>query len=195
MGSGIKTDVRGRGGFTLVELLVVLALLGVVLAGVYQFFFFTQQSWNRASAEARVMQNARQVLMQLDREVRQARKPNDGTQAVVATADTLEVYTDVTGDGRPERVSYRRSGQGNRPLQRVVTASGQAGYPYTYGAPSGWVNVLDSVANSDIFTVSGTAPRLVVGVRLQVNDVVWTLPQPVEVRSELTVRSRGESSD
>jgi type II secretory pathway component PulJ len=173
------------------ELLVVLALLGVVLAGTYQFFFFAQSSWDRTAAEARAVQEARLVLLGMDNEVRQARKPNAAREAVeVIGTDRLDIYSDVTGDGRPEMVSYRLV---DGRLERREVASPDTAFPYSYGNPDTWATVIAAVANTAPFAREGSPPRYVVRVSLDVDDAVAPLIRPVPVRAELTVRSRGEA--
>lgn len=189
-----KRLTRERSGFTLVELLLVTALMGVVLAIIYNLLFFAQAGWRRAAAESWAVQEARLVLLQMGREVRQAQAPSDITGPVVVSGgNQLEIYTDTTGDGRPERVTYRRpgAGVGGQPLQRSVTAPEGDAYPYTYAAAAAWETVIESLRNTDVFAVSGVAPRLVVNVRFLVEGVQDTALSLVEVRGRLTVRSKG----
>ncbi len=54
-------------GLTLVELLVVLALLGIVLGSIYQYFFYGYNSWVRSNAEAEQVQDARLAVIHMDR--------------------------------------------------------------------------------------------------------------------------------
>lgn len=193
--SGFQQITKNSRGFSLIELIIVLFLLSIVIAGVYQLFFFSQSSWTRSAAESRAIQDARNVLMQMDREIRQARSPNEGTPPVVFVAsDEIRVYSDVRGDGRPEMISYHCPGsQGQeepRPLQRSVVDPDGDEYPYTYDTPSGWIAIADNVWDC-VFSVEGTAPRLAVNVRLFVDDPETHLARPVEVQAKLIVRSRG----
>ena len=72
----IKAGLKGSGGFSLVELIVVLSLLGLVLAGIYQFFFFGERSSLRVQAESEALQDARQALFMMEHEIRQAQRPS-----------------------------------------------------------------------------------------------------------------------
>lgn len=191
----MRAVLNNRGGFTLTELLVVLALLGIVLAGTYQFFFVAQSTWSRTAAEARAVQEARLVVLGMDNEVRQARKPNAAREAVGVTGtDRLDVYSDVDGDGRPEMVSYRLQGDA---LERREVASPDNAFPYSYGNPDTWVTVLaavDAVENTAPFALdAANPPRYVVRVSLNVDDADAPLTRPVPVRANLTVRSRGDA--
>lgn len=188
--------LEGSQGFSLIELLIVLTLLALALSGAYQLIFFTQASWTRAAAESRVIQDARNVMMWMGKEVRQARSPDGVIDPVVLIASNeIRIYTDVTSDGKPEMVVYRRPGEpgeGTEPLQRSVVFSGNSECPYTYSSPSDWETVVDAVLDC-VFEIEGTAPRLVINVAITVDDAEVSLARPVRVEAELAVRSRGSA--
>lgn len=184
--------MRKDKGFSLVELLVVLALLAMVLAGAYQYFFFGYSSWNRASAEARVMQQTRLALLKMDREVREARKAMEAQDSVaVPTSSQLDIYTDTTGDGKPEMVRYLLD---SGALKRGVSVSEDDVYPYSYDDPDVTEVIISTVTNTGVFTLDDTyKPRILVSVHLEVNDSEYPLVNPVDVEAELAVRSRGRA--
>lgn len=186
--------LAGESGLTLVELLVVLALLSMAVGSAYQYFSFGYASWDRAAAESRAIQDARLAVTRLDQEVRMARKAMESTEAVVSPDhNQLDIYTDViTGDGgKPELVSYRlQSGS----LVRGVFVPQGSQYPYTYPTPGTWETVVAKVANGNgdnLFSLdSSHLPRLVVSMDLRVNDAAAPLTQPLQVLATFTVRSR-----
>jgi hypothetical protein len=49
--------------------------LGLVIGVTYRYFFYGYRSSEKTFSEARVVQEAQQVVQQMEREVRQARKP------------------------------------------------------------------------------------------------------------------------
>lgn len=178
------------------ELTVVLALLGIVLPVMYSLFFFAQSSWTRTSAEARVLQDARGVLLRLDNEIRGAQKANEASTPVghvsAPTSTTaksdLVIYTDVTGDGKPEKVSYRmQSGA----LQRRVEQSANTAYPYSYSDPNTWETIVATMVLSTPFQVTENTGRYSVAVRLEINDAAAPLVQPVVLTANITARNRG----
>lgn len=59
--------MRGTGGFTLVELLVALALLGIVLLGVVGVQQVALERWNRGLLEARARLEVRALADSVDR--------------------------------------------------------------------------------------------------------------------------------
>lgn len=186
---------RRRRGVTLTELVVTLLILGLVLTAVYQYFHVTQQGWERAAAASRTLDEARIAVMALDNEVRQARKAAEAHPSLVVSGTTLDVYTDVTGDGVPELVRYRL--QGGQLERGVVAASGDE-YPYTYGTdPADWVVVVTRVANAvgepPFVLDSSNPPRLVLTVDLVVEDPNDRVDRSVRIQARVTVRSRGEA--
>lgn len=93
-------------GFTLVELILVAALLMLVLSGIFSLFFFSFNSWNVSNSEARILQEASNTVTWMDREIRQAKNPTPTRRAVELVNDNwLDIYTYVNDDLR--KVSYR----------------------------------------------------------------------------------------
>lgn len=186
---------RGRAGFSLAELLVVLALLGIVLGGVYQYMFYAQRSADRALAEARVLQDVRLFLARLSWEVRDAQVATSAEGAlVVESATRVHLYADVSGDARPEKVFYRLEGN---TLQRAVVPPGNDAFPYAYGVPADWELVLAGVTAlsfgiPDLDGDPGTPnAREALQLELSCGDVHTPLTRPVKLSTILTVRGKG----
>ncbi|SHE61460.1 prepilin-type N-terminal cleavage/methylation domain-containing protein [Desulforamulus putei DSM 12395] len=191
-----RKKLRNNRGFSLVELIIALALLSLVLAAAYQFYFFSQRSWQRAEAEAGTIQEARLAVMQLAREIRSARKATANLAAVniadgvTPAGSQLDIYTDVNNDGKPERVCYRLQ---NGTLQRGVALRQSRqpdAFPYTYGSPATWQTVVAGVANTadqPVFSLKENYPNVV-----QINLIINAdgLSKPVTVKSSLVIRSR-----
>ncbi|MDI9483729.1 MAG: prepilin-type N-terminal cleavage/methylation domain-containing protein, partial [Bacillota bacterium] len=59
---------NNKKGFTLVELIIVLALIAIVLAGIYTFYFFIQSSYNKNDARSYTNHQINMVFTQLDRD-------------------------------------------------------------------------------------------------------------------------------
>jgi prepilin-type N-terminal cleavage/methylation domain-containing protein len=187
-------------GLTLVELLVVLALLGIVLGGIYQYFHYGYNSWVRSNAEAEQVQDARLAVIHMDREVREAQQGKENIPPVVRVSNTeMNIYMDINGDGRPELVCYQLEGGKGGNLRRGVAIPQGDAFPYTYGAPDQWETVVSRVENDNIFTVpkylvNGKQvdyQRGIINVELQVSTPEQTV-KPIKVGAVLTVRGRGE---
>lgn len=127
---GMLTGRKGEQGVTLVELIIVVALLGLVVAAMYNMFTFQQKSYTVQDNVAVMQQNVRVGLEYMVKEIRMAGyipediPPNntapaddnvpgatfttDGNSESIeeATSSAITFQADVDGDGRTETVSY-----------------------------------------------------------------------------------------
>lgn len=187
-----KLIVANEKGVTLIELLIVLALLGIVIGGAYQYFFYGYNSWVRSAAETEMIQNARQTVIHMETDVREAESAAEGMPPVVVldSGRTLRIYTRSHNETHPKLVSYRLN-DGN--LERGVSLPENEEYPYQYKLPAQWETVVSNVVNDvndEIFTVidGGTEgyQRIIINVDLHIisNDV----RKPFNIQAVLTVR-------
>lgn len=100
---------KNQTGFTLVELLLVLSLVGLVLAGVFQFFFFTHKSYAFADARSEVIQDVNLLFTLLEKDIRSASGPNDNTKAVriLNSGEQIDIYRYNKATSMYERIAYR----------------------------------------------------------------------------------------
>ena len=127
---GMLTGRKVEQGVTLVELIIVVALLGLVVAAMYNMFTFQQKSYTVQDNVAVMQQNVRVGLEYMVKEIRMAGyipediPPNntapaddnvpgatfttDGNSESIeeATSSAITFQADVDGDGRTETVSY-----------------------------------------------------------------------------------------
>ncbi|MEW6276058.1 MAG: prepilin-type N-terminal cleavage/methylation domain-containing protein [Bacillota bacterium] len=200
----LRQVLRSQAGLSLAELLTALAILGFVLGAIYQYFFYAQNSADRAFAEARAIQEARLVMERMGREVREAQpaiEDDEGREKAVerVSAAELRIYTDVDGDGRPEMVCYRLRDD-ILTLDRGTAEPENDHFPYLYGEPGNWEHVLNRVANTNIFSIPDVDgnpdtpnAREIINVELVVNDPQTPLARPLRICSALTVRSKREA--
>lgn len=145
-------SIKNQKGFTLVELLVVIAIMSVALAAVYQFFFFTHNSYARADAQSAITQETDLLFLQLEKDIRSASEPNNKTKSVriIADGQGLDVYSHK--DGQYYRTSYRVNGSD---LQRgFISASthSDSANPQ-YGTITNWQTIVTNLmpGNTMIF--------------------------------------------
>ncbi len=193
-----KTWIRSEFGFSLVELVIVLSLLGLVLAGIYNFFFFGERGSSRARAEAEALQDSRLVLMQMEREIRQANRPirlsnlPEGMElpstvktarAVVINSDGNEmaVYSYVAD--HPKRISYRIIASGSYSvMERSVDDPDVLD-------PAGWQVVIPHVVTGTgkgYFSASGSE----ININFLMNDEREMMTSALEVSAAYTVRGK-----
>jgi len=89
-------------GFTLVELLVAVAISGIVMASVYSSYYSQQKSYIAQEQVATMQQNLRNALFHLERDIRMAGyDPTMMAGAGIANAgsDTMQITMDLNGDG------------------------------------------------------------------------------------------------
>jgi prepilin-type N-terminal cleavage/methylation domain-containing protein len=137
-----------QSGFTLIELMVSLALFGVVIIAVFGFWRFVNQNYSFSFDQSRAVDQAERAVAYLTRELRQVRASEIGAYGLEQADDqALTFYADVDGDGQAERVRYWLDGDLIR--QGVIQPSGS---PVSY--PSGSEKV--TIIVSDV--VNGTNP-------------------------------------
>lgn len=166
--------IRMRRGLTLVELILVLALLSIVFVGLVQFYMAAQRSWTSTEVQGRISGEANVVLANISREVRSAEKPNGLAFALsdpniaqslgLANRSRLDIYRYDSALNKCIRVQYRLEAN---ILKRGWVAATEA-YPGPYfwntsgtgsvlypDIPAGnWTTLLSGVRNVDLFTIS-----------------------------------------
>ncbi len=95
--SGPGGESGGRRGFTLLEILIAIAILAVVATVVYASFGASIKMIERVDQEADLYREARFILSRLSEELAMAYRPKDGL-----TMETLFVGEDSTVDDRPQ---------------------------------------------------------------------------------------------
>ncbi len=143
-------------GFTLIEILVAMSILGVIMLIMAQVFMASNTAWTGGLRQVEMSMEGRAALNLIATELAQAMA--DDLLPVAITANSLHFYTvtDPAADSRSvKRVRYTSSGG---ELRREVTPIGAfAGYPvpeagsgaiplvgsvthFAVGVPAGWVS-------------------------------------------------------
>lgn len=114
-----------KSGVTLIELMIVVALMGIVISGGFSFFNLANRSSSKNKEDSFIVQDSRLFLVYLDREIRQANRPvllknlpvpitdsnfpeevkSKKAVEVENFGDILVIYTYV--NEIPKRVTYR----------------------------------------------------------------------------------------
>ena len=94
--------MRSEKGFTLVEFMVTVAMMTVVMAGVYLVFYSQQKSYTVQEQVAEMQQNLRGAMYLMAKEIKMAGcNPTGHAQAgiVTAAADRINFTMDLKGKG------------------------------------------------------------------------------------------------
>lgn len=174
-------------GFTIVELLLYLSLLAMVLAGIYNFYGFAQNSWNRAEAHANVIQEARFFLMQVERDVRSARRRPNGEQAIIISEQgmKMEIYTHHNRDEL--YVSYIFQNDGSLERLSLVDPDDNTEVPLQQTLLSNVIPDVDNDGNDlPLFIIDGKSVLLKFGVDNPGNSLLRIF----EIDAVFTVRNK-----
>ena len=116
--------MRAEGGYTLVELVVVMAILGVVLGGITRLFASGINADADQTRRYQAQQDGRVALDKMRREIHAAcTVSNPSTYNAWETSITLYFSSDACGSGS-HTVSWCTSGAGTRyALYRIVSSS------------------------------------------------------------------------
>jgi type IV pilus assembly protein PilW len=111
MGEGPLQENSNQ-GFTLLELLVATAMVGIVMGGIYSTYYSQQKSYAAQEQVAAMQQNLRAAMYFMEREIRMAGcDPTGSANAgiLAAGANTVNFTEDVDGDGTisaDENITY-----------------------------------------------------------------------------------------
>jgi prepilin-type N-terminal cleavage/methylation domain-containing protein len=109
---------RGQGGFSLMELLVVMVVMFVVLGAIYTIWFGLQRSYSFTNDDLTAQDRARQAMSEMVEFIRTSRQPDPAPSEALnvviysATADELVFWTDADRDAGHdlELTRFRLSG-------------------------------------------------------------------------------------
>jgi len=110
--------MENQKGFTLIELAVVIALLGILGYAIVTFFTNTFRTWWQASQQIDAQQKARVAMDEMTRFIRQARPVTEIAVGQQTGEDPNTMITFTHIDGR--QISYYKSGDS---LIRVVAGA------------------------------------------------------------------------
>lgn len=122
--------MRSQKGFTLVELLVAMAIAGIVMAAGYSMYISQQKAYQTTEDVTALQQNLRSALYFIEHDMRMAGyNPTRSTQAFSFTdiaPNSCTFLTDTNEDGalqnESERITYRLSGNALQKIYGTLTA-------------------------------------------------------------------------
>ena len=100
-------------GFSLIELMVVLVILGIIILGLVTFFMGGTKSWVAGQSQLEAQRNARQAMDRMVREIRHGELVTDGS--------TNNIAVDIPAlgaTGSEYNVTYSWGGASGDPIYR-----------------------------------------------------------------------------
>jgi prepilin-type N-terminal cleavage/methylation domain-containing protein len=182
-------------GFTLVEMLVAMVLVGVVATAVYASFMSGVEASSSRDLQARSQNSARGAIDEFTRDVRQAVSP-DGIVAPVAAAPaatSIELWVDnnrslTATTAAPQRVRYRLSGT-NFVRQVLTGTTWSVEDVLATGVVNGATPLFTAVDINGAATVIPGAVATI-SLRLILGDRSGRATTTTELQADATLRNR-----
>lgn len=145
-------SLRGERGFTAVEMMAAMAVMGIVMAAFGQLLITSSNTSNRVEEQATLQNDVRAAVDQLTTDFRQATNA-DGTSPVESLTGTTLTFDspDRMTPFHLRRVSYRLAS--GRLERSASTSTDNDGWPWVW--PTGtaaWTAEVGSVTNATVFT-------------------------------------------
>jgi prepilin-type N-terminal cleavage/methylation domain-containing protein len=200
---------RPQRGFTLVELLMAIALASIFSLALYGFFFAGIDAMRTHESQAKAQSSGRTAIDRFAREARQAVSPDDGlTPPIISVTPTsAEFYYDPSRSAssitpRPQRVRY--SVVSGQLVRERATPIGSVP-PFAYGGYGAKEVLIDNLQNgaTPVFsavtekgvamasTVSGPQARDIaqISVRLFVGQKTGNTATTLELSTDVGLRN------
>lgn len=185
--------MNNKKGFTLIELMVTLGVMGILMTSLYSSFTSQHRTYAAQNRKVEMMQSARASIDIMAREIRSARFKEIGTELngiPVATANTIRILADFNEDGdtsdEKEDITYAYDIQNlqitrTTPSETVVFCYDVTGLAFSYTMADGSVTSTPS-NTADIRKVTinlGVRARRPVGTNnySTVNQVLDVVPR------------------
>ena len=136
-------------GYSLIEMMVVVVILGLIVLGLVTFFTGGAKSWVAGQSQLEAQRNARQAMDRMVREIREGKK-------LLSDSDGDTIKIKFPSSFAKNDVTYDWSGTVNNPINRIVNGSSSPlinnvqSFTLTYFDSSGNLTVPESVSKVHI---------------------------------------------
>ena len=135
----MKNIFRNKKGFSLIEMMVVVVILGLVVLALVTFFTGGTISWMAGQSQLKAQREARQAIDRMVREIRH------GEVITAGTNNSITLTIPALGSDDAYNVTYSWNGTYGYPINResnpVIDNVQILAFTYTY--PDGSTNILD----------------------------------------------------
>ena len=102
--------IKNQKGFSLIEMMVVVVILGLIVLGLVTFFTGGAKSWVAGQSQLKAQRNARQAMDIMVREIR------EGEEVTSITTTSITVAIPALGSDPAGSVTYAWAGTPGNPL-------------------------------------------------------------------------------
>lgn len=181
-------------GMTLIEVLVVLALLAVVLVPAINALTATNRIWSHNSAINPCITQANATMTWISREIRGAAQPSSSVNSVLVEEEgkRLIIYRYNETTSKWEKIIYQINTDNQ--LKKIILSEVNPADVISAAIPaenaSGWTTLLEGVTSHPVFTRPENSRM--VEINLQVSDCGQTNERfaPFDLASTYMIRSR-----
>jgi len=125
--------IKNQKGFSLIEMMVVVVILGLIVLGLVTFFTGGVKSWVAGQSQLTAQRNARQAMDRMVREIREGKNVESGSDddTIIVSIPNLgsELAYDVTYDLSGTTI-VRIKGTTNLLIDNVLKISGESIFKY-----------------------------------------------------------------
>jgi type IV pilus assembly protein PilW len=175
---------RNTNGFTLLELLIAMALSIIIMAAIYCTYYSQQKSYLVQEQVAAMQQNLRAATFFMEREIRMAGcdpTRHAGAGISIANATSISFSEDTDGDGNLTKITYALFTDTDG-IQKLGRATGPV-----------YVAVADNIDVLNFIYLDGASPPNVLNDPMTKNVLAVRIP---DIRSvEVTVVARTAIED
>jgi prepilin-type N-terminal cleavage/methylation domain-containing protein len=107
-----KFFVKNKKGFSLIEMMVVVVVMGLIILGLVTFFTGGTRSWITGQFQLSAQRNARQAMDLMVREIRH------GEAVTSATTNSITIAIPALGSDPADSVTYSWTGTPGDPINR-----------------------------------------------------------------------------
>lgn len=197
--------MKQRSGFTFMEIIIAMGLIGVLMVAVANFASSSFRVWRLIRVQAETYEQTRRSVRTMIKEIREAQTADNGAYAIAsAQADSITFYANIDDDASQERIRYFY--ESNQIKLGVVDPVGN---PATYPNANEVVSQIakDVYLDGDIFTYYD---ELYTGVEDPLSDPITPtnvhlirihflidsdpsdVPEAVDITTEVTPRNLKE---